>query len=69
MKAKEIVVVNARIPLTLKTAVRKYVERDTHINFSDFMRDSMREKLKRDAPWILKEALMVESSGADGGDA
>lgn len=62
MKAKEVVVVNVRIPLTLKMAVKKYVERDTHIDFSDFMRDSMREKLKKDALWILKEALMTEPS-------
>lgn len=60
MKAKKIVVVNARIPQTLKTAIRKYVEKDAHINFSDFMRDSMREKLERDAPWLLKEALMAK---------
>ena len=61
MKAKKIVVVNARIPMTMKRAIIKYVERDTHINFSDFMRDSMREKLRRDAPWLLKEALMTDS--------
>ncbi len=59
MKAKEVVVVNAKIPLTLKMAVKKYIERGLYMNFSDFLRECMREKLRRDKP-LFNEALMTE---------
>lgn len=68
MKNKNIVLVNARIPFTLKTAIKEYVERGAHINFSDFMRDAMREKLNKDAPWILQEVLNSERT-QDAGDS
>ena len=64
MKNRKVVVVNARIPLTLKRAIEEYVRRDCHINFSDFYRDSLREKLERDAPWLLKEALISKTDSA-----
>ena len=42
--------VSARIPVPLKTLIRKFLSMDTHINESDFIRDAIREKIRRDAP-------------------
>ena len=58
--SKEMVNINVRITLTLKKLIEKYVDLDTHINLSDFARDALREKIKRDAPWFLEEILRAE---------
>jgi len=55
--SKETVNINVRITPTLKKIIEKYIEADTHINISDFARDALREKMKRDAPWFLEEML------------
>jgi len=55
--SKETVNVNVRITPTLKKIIEKYIEADTHINISDFARDALREKMKREAPWFLEEML------------
>ena len=55
--SKETVNINVRVTPVLKKIVEKCVERTTHINVSDFTRDALREKIKRDAPWFLEEIL------------
>lgn len=47
--------VSARIPITLKNLIQKFVALDTHINESDFIRDAIREKIQRDAPHLYRE--------------
>ncbi|NLF87973.1 hypothetical protein GX563_04030 [Candidatus Bathyarchaeota archaeon] len=42
--------INARVPLSLKRLMQEFVAKDTHINESDLIRDSIREKIQRDAP-------------------
>lgn len=37
-----------RLPLTLKKHLDEAVVNDTHLNVSDFVRDAIREKLRRD---------------------
>ncbi len=49
--------VNVRITPTLKKIIEKYIDLDTYINLSDFARDALREKIKRDAPWLIVETL------------
>ncbi|GAH73025.1 unnamed protein product [marine sediment metagenome] len=58
--SKEMVNINVRVTSTLKKIIEKYVDLDTHINVSDFTRDALREKIKRDAPWFLEEILKAE---------
>lgn len=52
---KEMETLNVRVPLTLKELMEKYVSLDCHINISDFTRDAIKEKLKRDVPHLFKE--------------
>ena len=58
--SKETVNINVRVTSTLKKIIEKYVDLDTHINVSDFTRDALREKIKRDAPWFIEEILRAE---------
>jgi Arc/MetJ-type ribon-helix-helix transcriptional regulator len=57
VQKKEIESLHVRVPSTLKQLMQKYVELDYHINISDFTRDALKEKLKRDAPHLYKEVF------------
>ena len=48
-------VVAARVPTNLKELIAEFVRRDTHMNESDFVRDALREKIKKDAPQLYAE--------------
>lgn len=52
--------VSVRIPRPLKTLVQKFVQIDTHINESDFVRDAIREKIQRDAPHLYTNLFREE---------
>jgi len=60
--SKETVNVNVRITPTLKKIIEKYIDQDTYINMSDFARDALREKIKRDAPWLIDDMLKQDAS-------
>ena len=52
---KKEVRINARVPLSLKRLMQQFVAKDTHINESDLIRDSIREKIQRDAPELYTQ--------------
>lgn len=52
---KEMETLNIRIPATLKDFMERYVAMDCHVNISDFAREAIREKIKRDAPQFYKQ--------------
>jgi len=54
MSSQSTVVVGARITQHLRRAMNEYIRRDTHLNESDFIRAAIREKIKRDAPHLIK---------------
>jgi len=58
--SKETVNINVRITPTLKKIIEKYIDSDTYINMSDFARDALREKIRREAPWVFKEIKKFE---------
>ena len=60
--SKGTVNVNVRITPTLKKIIEKYIDQDTYINLSDFARDALREKIKRDAPWLIVDMLKPKDS-------
>jgi len=53
--SKETVNINFRVTPTLKKIIEKYIDQDTYINVSEFARDALREKIRRDAPQFFKE--------------
>jgi len=60
------VFLGVKIPKTLNKAVEKYIEVDTHATKSDFVRSAIREKISRDAPWIMEEILKKRAKEANG---
>ena len=58
--SKETVNINVRITPTFKKIIEKYIDKDIYINMSDFARDALREKIKRDAPWLIVDILKSE---------
>jgi len=57
-------VISIRVTKSLFNAIKMYMEMDAHVTLSDFVRDAVREKLKRDAPWLLK--AMLKAKGDEG---
>jgi len=50
-------VIAAKITEPLMWAIEQYLKHDAHVSLSDFLRDAIREKLKRDAPHIYQAML------------
>lgn len=62
---KKDAIISVRVPKTLKDLISKIVEIDTHINESDFLRDALREKIKRDAPHLYRQLFTSGWKEAD----
>jgi len=62
MSGKE-VRITARVPASLKELMRKYIQRDTHLNESDFIRDAIREKILKDAPELIRDLFHGDNDG------
>ncbi|RLI82363.1 hypothetical protein DRP04_04130 [Archaeoglobales archaeon] len=52
---KELTNLNVKIPTTLKQLLLQYVKRDLHTNISEFTREAIREKLRKDAPELYRQ--------------
>jgi len=55
MVKRELTNINIRVPKNLKELIEKYVNADLHTNLSEFTREALREKIKRDAPELLRQ--------------
>ena len=64
IKTPESLVVSARITMPLAHAIEKFLPLNTYVTPSDFIRDAIREKLRREASWLLDE--MIEPEKKDG---
>jgi len=56
--------ISAWIPKSLKVLMRRYVEQDTHLNESDFIRDAIRDKIQREAPELYRQLFQTQEAGA-----
>jgi len=50
---------NVRVPRTLKILMKEYLALDTHKDLSEFTRDALREKIKRDAPDLYRKLFEI----------
>ena len=48
-------IITFKAPRSLKELIDKYIDQDTHLSRSDFLRDAAREKIQRDAPDLYHE--------------
>ena len=59
---KDMIQVSFRIPKSLKVIIERYVECDFHMNFSDFFRDALREKIQREAPELYRQVFQDQAT-------
>lgn len=59
---KETAFIGVKIPKTLRELIEKYVLVATYQNFSEFVRDAIRQKIQRDAPELYKQVFQVEDT-------
>jgi len=57
---RKLKVVSTRITEPLVSVMEKYLEIDAHVSPADFIRDAIREKLKRDVPDLYNEMYQKE---------
>jgi len=62
LKKKEIVVVTVKMPKTLKDLTEEHIQKDTHQNLSEFIRDAIRQKIQREAPELYAELFKVQKT-------
>jgi len=59
----ELVQVSFRIPRTLRDLIRLYLAADLYVNESEFFRDALREKIRRDTLSLYELRGVVDDSG------
>jgi len=52
--------VATRITLRLDRVIGEYLQMDAHVTMADFIRDAIREKLKRDTPELYNSMFTME---------
>lgn len=57
-------VVSCRVPERFAELIKKFCQLEAHVNPADFIRDAMREKIKRDAPHLYTELFQAEKEEA-----
>ena len=65
IKTPDSMVISARITMPLAHAIEKYLPLNTYVTPSDFIRDAIREKLRREASWLLDEMIEPEKDGVE----
>jgi Arc/MetJ-type ribon-helix-helix transcriptional regulator len=59
-------VVSTRVTEPLAKVIEEYLRIDAHVSPADFIRDAIREKIKRDAPYLYKKMLSMETGAPRG---
>jgi len=58
-------VLSVRITKTMAKLILSYLRIDTHVSKSDFLRDAVREKIKRDAPQLYAQLFVQKEVAAE----
>lgn len=59
MENPRLKVISTRVTDNLAEAIQEYLRMDAHVSPSDFVRDAIREKLKRDVPQLYESMLLT----------
>lgn len=60
MGGQRLKVISTRITEPLAKAIEEYLRMSAYVSPADFLRDAIREKLKRDAPELYRKMLKME---------
>jgi len=55
-------VVATRVTPQLAELIKEICRRDAHVNPADFIRDAIREKIRRDTPELYRELFKIEKA-------
>ncbi len=58
-------VLSVRVTKPLARLVEEYLHLDAHVSKSDFVRDAIREKIKRDVPWLYNKIFNLREDSRD----
>ena len=61
MGNQKLKVISTRITEPLARVIEEYLRMDAHVTPSDFIRDAIREKLKRDTPELYRSMFITEA--------
>ena len=61
MSEKELDTISLKVTKKFNQAIEKFIILDSHMSKSDFIRDAIRDKLRLEAPQLLKEMLKEEA--------
>lgn len=61
MENQKLKVISTRITEPLARVIEEYMKMDAHVTPADFVRDAIREKLKRDTPELYKSMFTPEA--------
>lgn len=59
---RETVVLSCRVTERFMALIRKYCNLDSHLNPADLLRDSIREKIMREAPQLYAELFQSQEA-------
>jgi len=62
MTKKILVNLNIRIPQQLKETLEQHLQRTLHVNLSEFTREAIREKLRRDDPQLSERLFEAKKN-------
>lgn len=54
-ETRRMATISVRIPKSPKALIQNFVSLNTHVNESDFIRDAIREKIRREAPELYSQ--------------
>ncbi|MBU0777524.1 ribbon-helix-helix domain-containing protein [Patescibacteria group bacterium] len=58
--SEDTVILGIRVTPTMKNIIEKYIGVGAYINISDFGREALREKIRREASSLLEETVNTE---------
>ena len=62
MHKTKLKVIATRVTEPLWRVIQEYLSMDAHVTPADFLRDAIREKLKRDAPQLYQKMFSLSES-------
>ena len=54
-------IISARVTKGFKEVVKKYLALDAHVTESDLVRDAVREKIQKNAPFLMEEMIAEQN--------
>ena len=61
-KMRKLQPISTKVTEPLARIIQEYIERDSHITVADFVRDAIKEKIRRDTPDLFSKLYIARDS-------